>query len=375
MKRGRSWITLLVAVAIIIIIAGLALHFSSNLRLEKFNGVVSEGESDKILDSSPESESLKCKREFSPKYSNSSYYTGALFDAHFHIPVTFDHSSIEQSTTGHIINNPSTNHKDPMLGKDFIIDEILCFFDKEDVKGSIGFFIPNPGDLDESIQEAKEIKTKSSGKINLFLMPGLLDAQILDNIQKSNPNLFRGYGELAFYSPEMSGYTPSSDKFMEIYNIADKHDLIVMIHPGQNQKSDVEKAVKNNPGVKFLLHGFEIENDITYLMDKYPNVYFSLDSATMYSMQGLFINGPKEEFVSRFKNDFNMLLERNVKKWKPAIKKHPDRFMWGTDKGDSWHFSEDISLLMEEFARAFIGRLDEEVQEKYAYQNAEKLLA
>ena len=350
----------------------------SEVQEQKSDSFTNETVPEEVIGEEGSFEDTRCSRTFSPKFSTGPYYNGPLFDAHFHVPVTFEHSTLGQNgPTGHAINSPSTrstNYRDPILGVDVTVDEILCFFDKEDVRGAIGFYIPNPLDLDESIRAAKDIKQQSSNRINLFLMTGLLDAQSLDNIQNDNINLFKGYGELAFYSQEMAGYTPSSNKFLQIYGVADKHNLVVMIHPGASQKSDIEKALQNNPNVNFLLHGFEIENDVTALMDKYPNVYFSLDSATMYAMQGVFINGPKEEFVSRFKSEFNTLLDRNVNKWKKEVEKRPDRFMWGTDRGPDWHFDEDVSLLLEEFARAFIGKLVPTVQEKYAYRNAERLL-
>ena len=48
--------------------------------------------------------------------------------------------------------------------------------------------------------------------------------------------------------------------------------------------------------------------------------------------------------------------------------------MWGTDRGHLWTYDEDVSVLLEEFGRALIARLDPEVQEKFAYKNAENLL-
>jgi len=150
--------------------------------------------------------------------------------------------------------------------------------------------------------------------------------------------------------------------------------LIVMIHPGRNQKSNIGNVLQKNPNVNFLLHGFEIENDIVDLIDKYPNVYFSIDSAVLYAMQGLFM-GSKGQFVSRFEQEFDVNMNRAVNKWKSAVEKHPDRFMWGSDRGLRWHYDEDVSILFEEFGRAFIGKLDPSVQEKFAYENAEELIA
>ena len=68
------------------------------------------------------------------------------------------------------------------------------------------------------------------------------------------------------------------------------------------------------------------------------------------------------------------MLNEAVKKWKAKIERHPDRFMWGTDRAYKWHYDEEVSVLLEEFGRAFIGRLDPDVQEKFAYKNAESLL-
>ena len=66
-------------------------------------------------------------------------------------------------------------------------------------------------------------------------------------------------------------------------------------------------------------------------------------------------------------------MNRAVNKWKSAVKKHPDRFMRGSDRSLLWHYDEDVSILFEEFGRAFIGKLDPSVQEKFAYENSENL--
>ena len=305
-----------------------------------------------------------CSRSFSPKFNAGPYYTGPLFDAHFHMPSVLELAGLE----GHA----APDH--PVLGKDITLDEILCFFDKENVRGAIAFNTLDDTRLDESVKAASDMQSQSSGKIRLFLMPTNLATEKLGEIQSSNRQLFEGYGEIALYDQSLQGVTPSSKKMQDIYDVAKKYGLVVMMHPDMGQKGDIEKALQNNPGVNFLLHGFESEDYATDLMDKYPNLYFSIDSAVLYPMMGLFMSGPKETFISRFEQDFNSILNDKLNKWKGKIKRHPDRFMWGTDRGMKWHFDEEISVLFEEFARAFIARLDSEVQENYAYKNAEKLL-
>jgi len=58
-----------------------------------------------------------------------------------------------------------------------------------------------------------------------------------------------------------------------------------------------------------------------------------------------------------------------------VIEKYPDQVMWGMDRGHTWHFDEEVGGLLVEYSRVFIGGLDPELQEKYAYKNAEQLLS
>ncbi|OGN16559.1 MAG: hypothetical protein A3C81_00855 [Candidatus Yanofskybacteria bacterium RIFCSPHIGHO2_02_FULL_46_19] len=316
----------------------------------------------------PTTLSKTCARPFSPKLGSVPYYTGPLFDAHFHMPSSRGLAEMMSQKHG------GETTSDPVLGKDVTLEEILCFFNKEEVKGAIGFYALDPTSLGDTLEVARNIKEESLGSIALFLMPITLDAEKLDSLHQSNAGLFKGYGELGFYDVWLKPLTPSDPKLFNIYKVAKKHGLIVMMHPDAGQKSNIETALQNNPGVNFLLHGFQAENYIADLIDRYPNVYFSIDSAVLYPMMGLFMSGPKEVFISRFEQEFDSMLSQNISKWKGTIERYPNRFMWGTDRGVKWHYNEEISILFEEFARAFIARLDLSVQENYAYKNAEGLL-
>ena len=164
----------------------------------------------------------------------------------------------------------------------------------------------------------------------------------------------------------------------EIVNkIADNHNLIVMIHPDYGQQSAIEQILKVNPNVKFLFHGHEMEPWVIYILDKYQNAYYSVDTSLFGIPNELIANlyGPeKEEFVSELTGNFNKILDTNLGKWKPRIEKYPDKFLWGTDRAFAWHFDSEVGVLLEEMSRSFIGQLNPEVQEKFAYKNAERLL-
>ena len=302
---------------------------------------------------------LTCSRKFSPQFNAAPYYNGPLFDAHFHMPPTY-----EEQDKG---------WRPPVLGKEVTLNQILCYFDKEKVTGAYAFHFWEYDNLEQSIDDATEIQ-KQSPQIHLFLIPSELQANELDEIVNSHNGVFDGFGEIVYYDPERPGATPDDPISLETYKVAAQHKLIVMFHPDDNQRAQVENAIQKNPDTTFLLHGWESAEYISALMDKYPNVYYSVDSATLYAFDGMLIKGPKEKFISRFKNEFTSVLNAKVTKWKPQIEKHPDRFVWGTDRAADWHYNEEISILFEEFARGFIGRLDPAVQEKYAYKNAERML-
>ena len=392
MKSKRGYLVILILSVILVIFISGCVQQTESVNSEEAVDEISqvaaglpeesppiEGEANNLTDITPPQQDVtvtqpatqkqKCSREFSPQFNAAPYYSGPLFDAHFHMPMLIDFSKIE----GLSIEHETNAIREPVLGKDVSLDKILCNFDKEKVKGAIGFVVGVEQLLEEMLEIAESMKEESSGKINLFLMPVMFSTEGLESIEKSNKGLFKGYGEMAFYDQYYANALPDSPVVMETYKVAEKHNLIVMIHPGRNQKSNIGNVLQKNPNVNFLLHGFEIENDIVDLMDKYPNVYFSIDSAVLYAMQGLFM-GSKEQFVSRFEQEFDVNMNRAVNKWKSAVEKHPDRFMWGSDRGLPWHYDEDVSILFEEFGRAFIARLDPAVQEKFAYENAERLL-
>ncbi len=289
------------------------------------------------------------------QFSSTPYYTGQLFDAHIHMPGLPE------------------------------IKKLSCTFDKEKAKGAIGFYWspPESQSLEKMLAEAESIKTDSSEKIRLFLMPKSYSLKTLEDIETTRKGLLTGYGEMAFYSrgdPSQSYYpqSPDEQQFLDLYALAEKNNFVVMIHPDRGQEQAVENVVRKNPNVKFYFHGEEIESAITGLMDKYSNVYYSIDailSRLPYSGDALHASLTEEEYVSKLTQNFTAMLTGAVNDWKTKIEKHPDRFTWGTDRGGSpWHYGEKVSRLFEELSRAFIGRLDLSVQEKFAYKNAESLL-
>ena len=257
------------------------------------------------------------------------------------------------------------------------MDEIVCLLDSEHITQAIGFYVTMEFTLSQTVLVARETEDRHPQRIIPFLMPApfplpTFDPDTLDNILNSNKGLFQGYGELAFYIQPFKGTSPDDSLFLQIYDVADSHDIVMMIHPDEDEEDNIERALAHNRDVSFLLHGGDLIDDwITGVLDRHPNVYYSLD-ANLFPI--LYNVDSKEEFVTEFKENFNSTLQEAVNRWKDKIETRPDRFVWGTDRGYPWHFDPEVGALLVEFSRAFIGSLDPEVQEKIAYKNAERLL-
>ena len=85
----------------------------------------------------PDMQNILCSRTFSPSYSDNEYYMGDLFDAHFHLPNLIDPRQIDISKIeGHQGPIPTAGHE---VDRNVEVDRALCNFEKEQVRGAIGF--------------------------------------------------------------------------------------------------------------------------------------------------------------------------------------------------------------------------------------------
>lgn len=81
------------------------------------------------------------------------------------------------------------------------------------------------------------------------------------------------------------------------------------------------------------------------------------------------------DYLETVNKKFDKIIQQAVSHWKSLIEQYPDQVLWGTDRGDAvWNYDEDLGQMRVKIARAFIGKLDPKVQEKFAYKNAERLL-
>ncbi|MBI2146988.1 amidohydrolase family protein [Candidatus Woesearchaeota archaeon] len=325
------------------------------------------------IDTAPDCDRTPTKRQF----ASEPYYTGPLIDTHFHMPVTSEMVSNIAIQAGF--------EDMPHIGK-IPTSKIICQMEKEGITKTFGFFMAPNRLLSQSVSNVKEIDQKYPGKIVSFFQSPLPlqqlfpDASEVNSVFTNNPGLYEGMGEVRFDFNGAQNDMPDGKYELEMYGLSDQHNLIVQLHPAKGQAEILKQVLEKYPHVIFLVHLMKDEQpEMIKLLETHDNMYYSLDAELNYIYGYQTIqnnNGPtKEEYVSFTKKNFDRLLDETLDRWKPVIEQHPDKFTWGTDRWFTWHFDEDVGALLEEFGRSFIGKLDPVVQEKFAYKNAEEMLA
>ena len=323
-----------------------------------------------------------------------SFYQGPMIDAHFHI------ASMPDGGPGSELEDPGER---PMLGVNITMADIVCLLDYEGTKAAFAFFPVWEPIIEMQIEVAGRTMAKYPDRFLPFIMPPdddgsptgfpTVDAKTLIDILAISPGLFEGYGEIGLYArgdrggpKEQQGalaLPPDSTRLMEIYPVVRENKLLVYFHLGEGQKKSYEKVLSANPDINFVFHGDQLipyersgQNleHIADILKRHPNVFYGVDE--LYGDEFLIRPGvSKEEFIAHFKN-YEPLLREDLGTWKKFIESHPDQVIWDTDRGAEilWSLDREVAITLNDYARAFIGRLDPTVQEKYAYKNAEKLM-
>lgn len=311
-------------------------------------------------------------------------YTGPMIDAHVHIAPLPD---------GPVPETPSPNES-PQLGVSTFIDNYICAMDAEGTRAALAFFPVWDPIRRQMLDVVKQTMDKYPNRFIPFIMPPnqddrptgfpTVDADTLSDMLGVYPHLFKGYGEIGLYareggSPELK---PDANRLSNIYPVVRQNKLLVYFHLGQGHQDEFEKVLEQNRDITFIFHGDQLIEDagggdnldlIDEILTKHPNVRYGVDE--LYGDVFLMKPGTKkEDFIAHF-NDPEPLLKKDLQSWRSFIEKHPDQVMWDTDRGWSapWSLDPDVAIVLNNYSRMFIGRLDRSVQEKYAYKNAEAL--
>jgi len=310
----------------------------------------------------------------------SSYYTGLLTDTHFHMP------ALPDEPPGGIPAPP--DDPVPLLGRNVRIGDIECTLKLEGTTKVFAFFPVFQTVSKQFLKVVQRTMQQYPTRFVPFIQPPdaphpMVRAQILKEMLLVYPGLFKGLGEIGFYGEfgDIADPPPDSQIYLENYKLAQDHNLMVMYHLGKGHKENFERVLQQHPDINFIFHGDTFSESggnvieiITDIFRDNPNAFYTVDE--LYGDVWILTEDvTKKEFLEHFE-EFEPLLEIDLATWKEAIEAHPDQFMWGTDRGGAavWTLDEEVGQTLSDYARAFIGKLDPSVQEKFAYKNAERLI-
>lgn len=314
-------------------------------------------------------------------------YEGPLIDAHYHIP-NFDSPPPWEKNNGR-----------PYMGDNITIGDIACTIRQEGTRKVFAFFPVFPeGHTQEYLDLAKGTMVQHPDLFIPFIMPPERDndsdgfptvnAETLTTMLNVYPNLFQGYGEIGLYARGDHGgpkgapaLSPDSERLMAIYPLVRSNTLTVYFHLGEGQQASFEKVLSQHPDITFIWHGDQLipyergqQNlqHIEEIVSRHPNVFYGVDE--LYGDKWMIRpEVTKQEFLAYLEN-YETLLEQDLVTWKGIIERHPNQFLWDTDRSPQvlWSHDPEVGQALTGYARAFIARLAPAVQEKFAYKNAER---
>jgi hypothetical protein len=288
------------------------------------------------------------------------------------------------------------------MGDNITISDIACTIRQEHTKKVFAFFPVFPDDHTREFLDLAVGAMKQHPDVFVpFIMSPDRDndpdgsptvgTDTLQAMLSVYPDLFRGYGEIGLYARGDHGgptgsaaLPPDSPRLRAIYPVVRKHSLVVYFHLGEGQQDSFERVLRENPDINFIWHGDQLisyENGrqnlqyIEEIISRHPNVFYTVDE--LYGDDWLIKpEFTQEDFLEHLAN-YEVLLQEDLDTWQGIIERHPDQFMWGTDRSPQvlWSHDPAVGQALTGYGRAFIARLDPAVQEKFAYKNAERLLS
>ena len=220
---------------------------------------------------------------------------------------------------------------------------------------------------------------------NQFLSGKYSEADMRQYLQPQGP--LWGFGEISLWKEEYQSVTFDSPRMQTLFQLANEAKGIVMIHMSNvsqgvrpTELGEVEPSLQKYPDTIFLIHSIGNFDLVSQLMPKYPNIYFSMDFVGSFRLgRGLSLGasaGAKDtdSFLAGVNQiGLDSIVERNLRNLAPLLKQYPDRIFWGTDFSEPWHFEKPVTDVVSSITRQFIGQLPADIQEKYAYQNAQEV--
>lgn len=245
-------------------------------------------------------------------------------------------------------------------------------------------------DIDNSLLEIREEFSPNPGRFVLFAdvianNVGSVSRQKLDSVWKEYPDVFKGIGENAFYREPLVGTSLQAEPWPIIFEFAAVHDVFVMLHLTANEVDDLEAMLEKYPDTKVLLHHRELFGQLSGLMQKYENLYYTLDTTNLTTVTAtgsgvdevLFFPNENtassaDRFLSKLRENRANLLAEATRDWTGLFDVAPDRIFWGTDVALDWHVNKDVYAELISLSTDFVASLPEQVRNGYIHGNALK---
>jgi hypothetical protein len=298
-------------------------------------------------------------------------YTGPLFDTHLHL---------DENT---------------LMSRFGSANGLMSFLNGGDVDWAVGFYLLPTSYPASSIAA---IATAAAAYIvplfqdpnwsQFFASAQSAASELQQYLQPQGP--YQGAGEIALYSTDLQSVTFDNPAMQAVFQAVNDVKGVVMIHLSTanmggraTELSEVEPSVAEYTDTTFLFHGRKEDMKlVAQLMDKYPNVYFTIDAndsiftAKLTGYNLLFPAGAADDTAARFLADVDTLgtealIQNGLDNLTTLLDMYPDRVLWGTDLSSTWHFDDAVFDTIISLSRAVIGRLPADQQEKYAYLNAQ----
>ena len=303
-------------------------------------------------------------------------YPGPLFDTHLH----FDENTL--------------------LSRFGSAEGLISFLERGNVDWAIGFYLLPADSTSSVVSSTKPIISAVGSHViplfhasnwsQLFASEQYTEAVLQQYLQPQG--LHWGVGEIALYQEDLQSVTFNSPAMQTVFQAVNELKGIVMIHLSTinmggrpTELSEIEPSIRDYSDTTFLFHGRKEDMKlVAQLMSKYSNVYFTIDANdsiftskfTGYNL--LFPGGAAADTAERFLADIDRigaeaLVQNGLDNLTTLLEAYPDRVLWGTDLSYTWHFDDAVFDTVISLSREVIGRLPADLQEKYAYQNAQRV--
>jgi hypothetical protein len=300
-------------------------------------------------------------------------YTGPLFDTHLHL---------DENT---------------LLSRFGTADGLISFLDGGNVDWAIGFYLLPTSSTVSSIASIANAAAshviplfQDSNWSQFFASEQYAASKLQQYLQPQGP--YQGVGEIALYQTDLQSVTFDSPAMQSVFQAVDELKGIVMIHLSTvnmggraTELSEIEPSIRDYSDTTFLFHGRKEDMKlVAQLMSTYSNVYFTIDAndsiftSKLVGYNLLFPGDAAADTAERFLADIDRigteaLVQNGLDNLTTLLEAYPDRVLWGTDLSYTWHFDNSVFDAVISLSREVIGRLPADLQEKYAYQNAQKV--